>query len=173
MGEWEKVKTTTRGTKKQEKPSEIVKNKEYNSKSKIPQATRKPLREKNTENSAHGVKAGSSSKSANVQKTLEECSKAIGSAKELKKEIDGLYQRNKDRPNVWLNEMVKLVVSKCTIQDKFVPKGCYLRERYIDLAGDVETVIVDALKDDASRYGEGVEEGEYLERWVGKGLKKG
>lgn len=152
MGEWEKVKTTTRGTKKQEKPSEIVKNKEYNSKSKIPQATRKPLREKNTENSSHGVKAGSSSKSANVQKTLEECSKAIGSAKELKKEIDGLYQRNKDRPNVWLNEMVKLVVGKCTIQDKFVPKGCYLRERYIDLAGDVETVIVNALKDDASRY---------------------
>jgi hypothetical protein len=152
MGEWEKVTgPTTRKAKKQEKPSEIVKNKEYNSKSKIPQATRKPLREKNTDNSSHGVKAGGS-KVANVQKTLEECSKAIGSGKELQKEVNGLYERNKDRPNVWLNEMVKLVVSKCTIQDKFVPKGCYLKERYIDLAGDVEKVIVNALKDDASRY---------------------
>lgn len=115
-GEWEKVKGPTTRSKKSEVSHQ---------KSKIPESTktnRKPLREKNVE-ANHPQQA--KSKTAAVQKTLEECARAIGSGKDLQKEIDGLYERNKDRPNVWLNELVKLIVSKCTLQDKFVPKNNY------------------------------------------------
>lgn len=110
---------------------------------------RKPLREKNQQQSNQN---STSAKSQGPLKTLEECSKAIGGAKPLQKEIDGLYERNKDRPNLWLNELVRNLVIKCNLADKYVNKSQYLEASYIPLEKDVEQTLARALKDDSARY---------------------
>lgn len=149
-GEWEKVKgpnTRSKGSKTSENADKKPR------KSNIPESTktRKPLREKNQQQSGGNGSTVKGNKEQ-VQKTLEDCSRAIGSAKELQKDIDGFYERNRDRPNIWLNELVKLIVSKCTIQDKFVPKNQYLQDSYIELDKSVEKVLANALKDNPDKY---------------------
>lgn len=148
-GDWEQVGAT----KKAEAAKTRSKTSTTTTKSKLSESVkpRKPLREKNAQNATASHTQQVSSKQA-AFKSLEECRKAIGNAKTLTREIESLFERNQDRPNIWLNELTGYLVNRCNIAEKHIPKSTYLKDTYLELDKDVDAVLAKALRDDSARY---------------------
>ena len=144
---WEKVTTTKRVTRSSKAATKAAADTTATQPSKIPESVkaRRPLREKNQQPNKTSTKNV-------VLKSLEECNTALGSVQDLQKEITNLYQRTPDRPNIWLNELVKNVVARLNLNEKNVPKTLYLSEEWLKLKPKMEELLAATLKDDSKKF---------------------
>jgi len=150
-GKWEKVKKPQSQRNPTSSTPKYSKNEDK--KSSIPQPkARKPLRENNNaniKNSNHTVLA---KQPIFIPKTISDCNQAIGNFKSLNEQINTLKGRTPDRPNVWLNELVKYLVSKCNISEKSLNKDQYLTDNWIELTPSVEDLLSSTFKDDSQYF---------------------
>lgn len=108
---------------------------------------RKPLREHNSNNKGNSNTAVTASKPVFIPKTIQDCNQAIGNVNDVRSHINLHRDRTPDRPNVWLNELVRYFVNKCSITEKNIPKSQYLTKDWITLNKDVEKLLVNTLQD--------------------------